>query len=134
MAFRRKKRRKDVGSRQSRAFRAMGAFVMLCVVFAAGFVLRGTDVFLDRIGMSALSVDVEQNPGATVSGDTYDSLAARIAETQGVLAQAPSEVLQKKAGRRLPVMRPSPAPFARIVNVSARAGSASSRRRLAGRR
>ena len=87
MAFRRKKRRKDVGSRQSRAFRAMGAFVMLCVVFAAGFVLRGTDVFLDRIGMSALSVDVEQNPGATVSGDTYDSLAARIAETQGVLAQ-----------------------------------------------
>ncbi|MDO4400235.1 MAG: S41 family peptidase [Coriobacteriia bacterium] len=60
---------------------------MLALVFAAGFVLRGNDVFLNRMGMDALSVDVEQNPGATVSGDTYDSVSARVAEVQGVLEQ-----------------------------------------------
>ena len=65
----------------------MGAFVMLALVFATGFVLRGNDVFLNRMGMDALSVDVEQNPGATVSGDTYDSVSARVAEVQGLLEQ-----------------------------------------------
>lgn len=87
MAVRRKRKRKDAGSPNARAMRAMGAFVVMCLVFAAGFVLRGNDTFLDRMGMSGLSVDVEQNPGATVSGDTYDSLSARIAEVQGMLEQ-----------------------------------------------
>ena len=60
---------------------------MLALVFATGFVLRGNDVFLNRMGMDALSVDVEQNPGATVSGNTYDSVSARVAEVQGLLEQ-----------------------------------------------
>jgi len=84
MAFRRRKRRTQ-GSRDSRAYRAMGAFVLLCLAFFAGFLLRGNDVLLERMGMDSLSVDIEQNPGATVSGDTYDSLAARIAEVQGMI-------------------------------------------------
>ena len=87
MAFRRKKRRKDTGSQHSRAMRAMGAFVIVCFAFAVGFVLRGSDAFLERMGMSSFSVDVEQNPGATVSGETYDSISARIAEVQGMLEQ-----------------------------------------------
>ena len=87
MAFPRKKRRKDASSRNSRAFRVMGSFVLICLIFAAGFFLRGNDVLLTRLGMDALSVDVEQNPGATVSGDTFDSLSARIAEVQGVIEQ-----------------------------------------------
>ena len=87
MAFRRKKRRKDAGSQYSRAMRAMGAFVVVCLAFAGGFILRGSDGFLERMGMGSLSVDVEQNPGATVSGDTYDSISARIAEVQGMLEQ-----------------------------------------------
>lgn len=87
MAFRRKKRRKDVGSPNTRALRAMGGFVIICLVFGLGFFLRGNDAFLDRMGMSALSVDVEQNPGATVSGNTFDSISARIAEVQGLIEQ-----------------------------------------------
>ena len=65
----------------------MGAFVFVCLVFVAGFWLRGNDVFLERMGMDFLSVDVEQNPGMTISGDTYDSIAARVAEVQGILEQ-----------------------------------------------
>ena len=65
----------------------MGAFVIVLLAFAIGFVLRGNDAFLDRMGMGALSVDVEANPGATVSGNTYDSISARIAEVQGMLEQ-----------------------------------------------
>lgn len=87
MASRRKKRRKEAGSRNSRIIRAMGAFVVICLVFAGGFLLRGSDSFLERMGMGSLSVDVEQNPGATVSGDTFDSLSARIAEVQGMMEQ-----------------------------------------------
>ena len=87
MAFRRKKRRKDLGSRNSRAIRVMGAFVIACLLCVTGFVLRGNNVFLERMGMESLSVDVEQNPGMTVAGDTYNSLSARIAEVQGVLEQ-----------------------------------------------
>ncbi|MDO4533886.1 MAG: S41 family peptidase [Coriobacteriia bacterium] len=65
----------------------MGSFVFICLVFAAGFMLRGNDVLLERLGMDAFSIDAEQNPGATVSGDTFDSLAARIAEIQGIIEQ-----------------------------------------------
>ena len=87
MAFRRKKRRKDESSPRSRVFRAMGSFVFICLIFAAGFMLRGNDFLLDRMGMGSMSVDVEQNPGATVSGDTFDSVSARVAEVQGVIDQ-----------------------------------------------
>ena len=87
MAFRRKRKRKDASSRNSRAVRVMGGFVLICLIFAAGFVLRGNDVLLERLGMDAFSIDIEQNPGATVSGDTFDSLSARIAEVQGIIEQ-----------------------------------------------
>ena len=87
MAFRRKKKRKDVSSRNSRAVRVMGSFVFICLIFAAGFVLRGNDVLLERLGMDSLSIEVEQNPGATVSGDTFDSISARVAEVQGIIEQ-----------------------------------------------
>ena len=87
MAFRRKKKRKDESSRNSRAVRVMGGFVFICLIFAAGFVLRGNDVLLERLGMDSLSIEVEQNPGATVSGDTFDSISARVAEVQGIIEQ-----------------------------------------------
>ena len=87
MAFRRKQKRKDESSRNSRAVRVMGGFVFICLIFAAGFVLRGNDVLLERLGMDSLSIEVEQNPGATVSGDTFDSISARVAEVQGIIEQ-----------------------------------------------
>lgn len=39
------------------------------------------------IGLSSLSADVEVNPGQTVTGDTYDSISARVAEMEGILQQ-----------------------------------------------
>lgn len=87
MAVRRRKRRKDASSRESRAVRAMGAFVILCLVFGAGFLLRGNDSFLEHMGLGAYAVDVEQNPGMTIAGSTYESIAARVAEVQGLLEQ-----------------------------------------------
>ena len=60
---------------------------IVCLCFGSGFILRGNDAFLERFGMDALSVDADQNPGATVSGDTFNSLSARIAEVQGFVEQ-----------------------------------------------
>lgn len=87
MAFRRRKRYKGASSQESRILRVMGAFVVLCLVFSAGFLLRGNDAFLERMGLGSYSVDIKQNPGATIAGSTYESVAARVAEVQGIIDQ-----------------------------------------------
>lgn len=69
----------------ARVIRALCFFVVICLVFAAGFFLRGNDTIMQRLGLDGLSVDSSQNPGATIAGDTYDSAAARVAEVQGIL-------------------------------------------------
>lgn len=63
----------------------MVLFVCICVAFLAGFFVRGNESFLDRLGMNVQSQQ-EVNPGQTVSGNTYDSLSARVAEVQGILS------------------------------------------------
>ncbi len=87
MAFRRKKPRGKKGDAHTRIIKAMGMLTIVCLCFGSGFILRGNDAFLERFGMDALSVDADQNPGATVSGDTFNSLSARIAEVQGFVEQ-----------------------------------------------
>lgn len=68
-----------------RLIKLLVSLVLLCVVFVAGFLLRGNADFMQRIGMGPDSSQDTQNPGMTVSGSTYDSLSARVAEVQGVL-------------------------------------------------
>lgn len=63
----------------------LGACIFICLVFCAGFFARGNTQLLDAMGFSSLEADSEENPGLTVSGDTYDSLSARVAEVQGIL-------------------------------------------------
>lgn len=69
----------------------LGACIFVCLVFCAGFFVRGNTELLDAMGLSTFDVDSEVNPGMTVSGDTYNSLSARIAEVDGVLSDGSME-------------------------------------------
>lgn len=65
----------------------LGACIFVCLVFCAGFLVRGNTELLSAMGLASFDVDSEVNPGMTVSGDTYNSLSARVAEIDGVLTQ-----------------------------------------------
>lgn len=71
--------------RNLRLVKAFAGVVVVCAAFAVGFAVRGDQVLLERLGFSSLVVDVDRNPGATASGDTYDSIGARVAEVEGIL-------------------------------------------------
>lgn len=65
----------------------LGACIFVCVVFCAGFAVRGNTDLLDAMGLSSFDADSDVNPGMTVSGDTYNSLSARFAEVDGILSE-----------------------------------------------
>lgn len=65
----------------------LGACIFVCLIFCAGFLVRGNTELLSAMGLSSFDIDSEVNPGMTVSGDTYNSLSARVAEVDGVLTQ-----------------------------------------------
>ena len=67
--------------------RVVGTIIIAVLIFSAGFLLRGNTALLDSLGFSSLSTEDQPNAGATVSGNTYDSLAARVAEVQGIIEQ-----------------------------------------------
>lgn len=67
--------------------KVLGACILVCVIFCAGFLLRGNDQFLQALGFSDINSSEEQNAGMTVTGNTYDSLSARVAEVEGTLDQ-----------------------------------------------
>ena len=63
----------------------MVGLLFVCMAFAAGFLLRGNEAFLDRLGFDTPANNQDSNPGMTVSGDTHESVSARVAEVQGIL-------------------------------------------------
>lgn len=65
----------------------LGACIFVCVVFCAGFAVRGNTDLLNAMGLSSFDTDSDVNPGMTVSGDTYNSLSARFAEVDGILSE-----------------------------------------------
>lgn len=69
-----------------RAARVFKIIVVFALAFGLGFFLRGNEPLMTRLGVG-LSSNTQTNPGQTVSGSTYDSLSARIAEVQGALEQ-----------------------------------------------
>lgn len=77
----------DIDEKNIRISKWLVFVIVIFFAFAAGFMLRGNPDFLARIGFSTDSDVTQQNPGLTVSGNTYDSLSARVAEIQGVIAQ-----------------------------------------------
>lgn len=67
-----------------RAARICAVILIFALAFALGFFLRGNEPIMKRLGIG-LTSNTQVNPGQTVSGSTYDSLSARIAEVQGTL-------------------------------------------------
>ncbi|WP_139652734.1 S41 family peptidase [Raoultibacter phocaeensis] len=77
---------KAASARNARIVKILAVCICVCLAFAAGFLLRGDQGILKRIGFESLIVAGEQNPGATVRGDTYSSISARVAEVEGILS------------------------------------------------
>lgn len=65
----------------------LGACIFVCLIFCAGFFVRGNAELLSMMGLASLGVDTEVNPGQTVTGNTHDSLSARVAEMEGLLKE-----------------------------------------------
>ncbi len=59
----------------------------LCLMFVAGFLVRGDVELLDSLGFAPLGASADANPGQTTTGSTYDSVSARVAEMEGVLQE-----------------------------------------------
>lgn len=77
----------SLNKRNASIVKVLGACIFVCLVFCAGFFARGNTQLLDAMGFSSLEADSQENPGLTVSGNTYDSLSARVAEVEGILSQ-----------------------------------------------
>ncbi|OUO90473.1 peptidase [Gordonibacter sp. An230] len=74
-------------SRNVRLAKAFTVVIAVSAAFAAGFFVRGESSVLESLGFESLVVDAERNPGSTTSGDTYDSLGARVEEVEGIIEQ-----------------------------------------------
>ena len=68
-----------------RLIKALIVVVVLCAAFVGGFAVRGDASLLESLGFTSLVVDVDRNPGSTTSGDTYNSIGARVEEVEGIL-------------------------------------------------
>lgn len=78
-------KRNAANMRSSRILKVFIVCICLFVAFVLGFFVRGSEPILTRLGFSSLVASVDQNPGATVSGNTYNSLSARVAEVDGIV-------------------------------------------------
>lgn len=72
-------------ARKVRLLRAFACVVAIAAAFALGFGVRGNQALMAQLGFSSLVAEEGQNPGTTVTGNTYDSLSARVAEVEGIL-------------------------------------------------
>mgnify|MGYP006927993222 CR=1 FL=1 len=84
-------------ARNMRLIKACIVVIVVSVAFVAGFTARGDASLLESLGFTSLVVDVDRNPGSTTSGDTYDSLGARVEEVEGLidLAQPVADAVLK---------------------------------------
>lgn len=71
---------KDQSGRLARAFALV---LIVAAAFCGGFAIRGNVPLMASLGFT--DPKIEQNPGMTVTGNTYDSLSARVAEMEGIL-------------------------------------------------
>lgn len=72
-------------ARNMRLIKVFSIVIVVGVTFVAGFFVRGDAALLKSLGFTSLVVDVDRNPGSTTSGDTYDSLGARVEEVEGII-------------------------------------------------
>lgn len=87
--------RAAVRSRKMRAhsyhvIKVLSIFVVMSLIFCAGFFLRGQTTLLQQFGLPASITGVTQNSAAdlaTGKKDVYNSLSARMSEVEDVIAQ-----------------------------------------------
>ena len=72
--------------RNANIIKVVGVCIVAIALFVAGFMFRGNTELLTAMGFTSFTTKQETNPGQTVSGNTYDSLSARVAEVQGIIA------------------------------------------------
>lgn len=72
-------------ARKVRLLRTFACIVAVAAAFALGFGIRGNQALMAQLGFSSLVAEEAQNPGSTVTGNTFDSLSARVAEVEGIL-------------------------------------------------
>ena len=63
--------------------RRFAVLLIVVVAFCGGFLLRGNAELMASLGFEGAQSDV--NPGSTVTGNTYTSISARVAEVEGIL-------------------------------------------------
>lgn len=61
--------------------------VAIVAAFGIGFAVRGNTQLMTSLGVISSDANDATNPGATVTGNTYDSISARVAEVEGILQQ-----------------------------------------------
>lgn len=77
--------------RRARSYRLIKAFLIVIVLvaaFVAGFLVRGQGAFLQSLGFPASLTGIESDAAGqeVAKKDVYDSLSARVAEVEGILA------------------------------------------------
>lgn len=87
MSYRQAVKASKEKTQSSRLVRFMIGLLLVCLAFGLGFWVRGNAALLGRFGFDVDSSTGDANPGMTVSGSTYDSLSARMAEVQGIIAE-----------------------------------------------
>lgn len=73
-------------ARNIRLIKAFTFVIVVSLAFFVGFFVRGSVPVLESLGFSSFIVDTDRNPGSTTSGDTYNSIGARVAEVEGIIA------------------------------------------------
>lgn len=74
-------------ARNVRLAKAFTVVIAVSAAFAVGFFVRGESPLLEALGFSSLVVDADRAVGSAASGDTYDSLGARVAEVEGIIEE-----------------------------------------------
>ena len=98
MARRTQDKLRAQGLRNKRLIMILVSLLAACLVFALGFAARGNADLLNRLGFDTGKGAESINPGMTVSGSTHDSLAARVAEVQGILENQSFDEIELDSG------------------------------------
>lgn len=78
-------KRNAANMRSSRILKIFIVCICLFVAFVLGFFVRGNEPILSRLGFSSLVVSADQNTAAAANNNTYNSLAARVSEVDGIV-------------------------------------------------
>ena len=73
--------------RRMKILLVLAVVVAIVAAFAIGFAVRGNIQLMTSLGFVTAEEADAKNPGATVTGNTYDSISARVAEVEGILEQ-----------------------------------------------